>query len=518
MATGWLLACILAFVGLWEDMAGQTRTRKGQKRNTKGRGMIVVRGKDGKDHPPTSKVQGRFHWVMSETVNGKRKRSRQALKNPNGTPCGTLKQAEAARALLLAPIVAKDKAQRLRTLAAEIEAADQTHEIALSQLTPALTLAEAWHAFIRSDERRQSTGAVTLGNYQTYLNQFRGWIAEAHPGIESIANVSEDMAKSFARWLQRDYKPSPNAKPGLSGNSINKRVGFLRLLWRILSHEESAKLTGNPWESVKRREHLAASRRALTLDELRRVLEEAEGNMHALFAIGTCTGFRLGDACTLKWSEVDLQVGVIRRIPNKTKRKGVAVVVGIPPYLARTFWELDRDAEYVLPKLATQYRREPSTISKRIQDHFTTQGIRVHRDGTGSGTGARAVVDVGFHSLRHTFVTLHAEAGTPAAMLEKLAGHASPAMREHYTHQTERAAIDAALVLPDFDNPVAEIDLTESTQTLVARAIGETRAEELEKWAIWQSRPGRRKEPYPAPATPIEAIATRLFSIEAGRS
>ena len=63
-------------------------------------------------------------------------------------------------------------------------------------------------------------------------------------------------------------------------------------------------------------------------------------------------------------------------------------------------------------------------------------------------TGKRAVVVAGFHSLRHTFVSLHAQAGTPQAVLMKLAGHGNPMMKEHYTHISEATARQSAAALP----------------------------------------------------------------------
>ena len=38
-------------------------------------------------------------------------------------------------------------------------------------------------------------------------------------------------------------------------------------------------------------------------------------------------------------------------------------------------------------------------------------------------TGKRAVVEVGFHSLRHTFVSLQAESGTPQTVVQAIVGH-----------------------------------------------------------------------------------------------
>lgn len=64
--------------------------------------------------------------------------------------------------------------------------------------------------------------------------------------------------------------------------------------------------------------------------------------------------------------------------------------------------------------------------------------------GTGKGTGKRAVIAVGFHSLRHTYVSLHAERGTPAAMIQNIVGHSNLAMTRHYTHvNTELAPVNS---------------------------------------------------------------------------
>jgi hypothetical protein len=63
-------------------------------------------------------------------------------------------------------------------------------------------------------------------------------------------------------------------------------------------------------------------------------------------------------------------------------------------------------------------------------------------------TGKRAVVEVGFHSLRHTFVSLCRESGAPLAVVEAIVGHASPAMTRHYTHIGEAAARASVAALP----------------------------------------------------------------------
>jgi len=57
------------------------------------------------------------------------------------------------------------------------------------------------------------------------------------------------------------------------------------------------------------------------------------------------------------------------------------------------------------------------------------------------------VVEVGFHSLRHTYVSLHAERGTPQAVVQAIVGHGNPAMTAHYTHIGEETARQVAGVI-----------------------------------------------------------------------
>jgi integrase len=49
-----------------------------------------------------------------------------------------------------------------------------------------------------------------------------------------------------------------------------------------------------------------------------------------------------------------------------------------------------------------------------------------------------------FHDLRHTFITTHAEIGTPIQVLMATAGHLSQKMTELYTHISQRSMEEAA--------------------------------------------------------------------------
>jgi integrase len=231
-------------------------------------------------------------------------------------------------------------------------------------------------------------------------------------------------------------------------------LNLLTLVFRVVKHK--AKLTGNPWESpkrggnIQRKRMITNSRRELTIDELRKICQTATGELQTLLALGIYSGLRLGDCATLRWGEVDLPRAMIRRIPNKTARRNPKpVIVPIHPILRDMLagTPLDQRREYVLPEMAALYFHRTDMVTDMVQKHFKASGITLHKPGTGTD-GKRAVIEVGFHSLRHTFVSLCRESNAPLSVVESIVGHSSPAMTRHYTHVGELAAGRAVAMLP----------------------------------------------------------------------
>jgi integrase len=150
---------------------------------------------------------------------------------------------------------------------------------------------------------------------------------------------------------------------------------------------------------------------------------------------------------------VDLTRAIIRRIPNKSARRNPKpVIVPVHPVLAKMLRAVRAEErhEYVLPEMASTYLRNRRALIKRIQKHFQQCGIRTHAPSKPDGETHRklAVVEVGFHSLRHTFVSLCRESNAPLAVVESIVGHSNPAMTRHYTNVGEAAASLAVAALP----------------------------------------------------------------------
>jgi hypothetical protein len=118
--------------------------------------------------------------------------------------------------------------------------------------------------------------------------------------------------------------------------------------------------------------------------------------------------------------------------------------------------------DYALPETAVLYQKRTDLVTDLVQRHFRACGIKPYKPGTGTN-GKRAVIEVGFHSLRHTFVSLCRESNAPLAVVESIVGHSNPSMTRHYTHVGEFAAGQAVAALPSIigeDKPEPNKDET----------------------------------------------------------
>ena len=371
----------------------------------------------------------------------------KALRDEQGQPITSKREAEAAREAFMAPLAVADEAESLAAITSKLEGRKAELAVWDEQQNPALPISQAWTEFLASPNRPDS-GPETLYQYECQWSRFADWMKEKHPNKPTLRDVTREIAEEYAGTMNHGT---------LSANSYNKHLGLLALVFRVVKRK--ARLTENVWEHPKRggflqRKRLVThSRRELTVDELRKVCGDAGGELRTLLALGIYTGMRMGDCATLRWGETDLRRGIITRIPNKTGRRNPKpVIVPIHPALLAMLTEIPAESrgDYVLPETAALYAHRIDAVTDMIQTHFKVCGITTWKPGTGpdSKEGKRAVIEVGFHSLRHTFVSLCRESNAPLAVVESIVGHASPAMTRHYTHVGQLAAINAVAALP----------------------------------------------------------------------
>jgi len=257
-------------------------------------------------------------------------------------------------------------------------------------------------------------------------------------------------------------------------------MNTLALVWRVLG--KSARIAGNPWKAIGRKRFTVHSRRELTVEELGRLFNKAQGEMRLLLALGTFCGLRLADAACLEWSNVDMVKGIISLVPRKTARRSQKrVTLPIHRALFEILAEIPERKRrgQVMPSMAERYNSYNAALAKDVADLFLSVDIKTNPNAKtkseqdaekkasdeakaqaiADGNPApklkpkpkseRVRADAGFHSLRHTFVSLCAAGGVNQSVVQSLVGHGSPAMTQHYTHIGIETAQNAVAMLPD---------------------------------------------------------------------
>jgi len=433
-------------------------------------------------------------WLARWTVGGKRYTRSTGCKVSGGKK--SRERAEAMLAEFTDDYRLGDEKRILERQVARLGGVEK--EIAAEEAKkPALRFMEGWTAYQQSQSRPRS-GAATLRNYELQYFQFVKWIGEHHGDATELRHVTREIADEYAQfllagtpktesdeiraarlWLARfDWRQKRDGARELTeeaqkaiekrreiaareirkpirGATFNKHINALTLIWRHVARHDKARITANPWafdeetgNGIRRitlnhaeRPH---PRRALTETEICALLKAADGEMRVLIAVGIYTGLRLGDAAMLNWSNIDRLTGIVTVRSRKTDTETRAAV---HPALARILEaETKKCTGYVMPKTAALYASGKSgrvRISNAITALFESVGIETKF----AEEGKRARSECGFHSLRHSFVTMLRANGARLQTAKELAGHHTERMTEHYTHEDGRAV----LALPDMD-------------------------------------------------------------------
>ena len=309
-----------------------------------------------------------------------------------------------------------------------------------------LPLADVWLEYVKSPDRRDLAQS-TLNAKRLVWMEFARWMEHHHLEIGNLAEVTHEAIAEYLACIRAE----------VCASTYNARICVLREIFHVLS--EKAGLVDDPWEGVRLHADDCHSRRELTLDEIERLMKaatKAGEEWKRLFTIGIYTGLRLGDCCCLAWNSVNLERGVIQLIPTKTRKHahGQPVTIPIHPQLhAELEAALARDHEhracaaaaFVNPTLADWYKNSKWRISHGLELIFKAAHIETSIRIEGRRT---RTPEATFHSLRHTFVSLAANAGVPLPVVQSIVGHSSTAMTRHYYHENEEVLRQAVAAIP----------------------------------------------------------------------
>src|SRR5262245_23045209 len=202
-------------------------------------------------------------------------------------------------------------------------------------------------------------------------------------------------------------------------------------------------IPSNPATAVESLPIKAGEKGTFTPAQVSKLLRAAEGDWRAAILLGYCTGARLGDVANMRWDAVDWRNKVIRFTPSKTKK---SVTIPLHPQLERELWKRAGIGKATMfPELAGKGTGGRHGLSGRFAAIMKKAGIQAKQT---QASGGRRLSNLSFHSLRHSFNSVMANAGISQEIRQKLTGHLSAETNKLYTHHELEPLRTAVAAIP----------------------------------------------------------------------
>lgn len=237
-------------------------------------------------------------------------------------------------------------------------------------------------------------------------------------------------------------------KEGKSNKTANMVVKTLRIA--LNSARKQGMLISNPAEAVDLLPDNSATRETFTREQLQSLLKQAPSEWRGMILLGACAGLRIQDAAHLTWANIDLARKVIHYHPQKSEKRAkhkeleTPILPDLEKYLLELPVKSKRADSPLFPSLSKKKATGRSGLSNTFTRLIAEAGVdNMPASGERKGKG-RIVYKLGFHSLRHTFISAMANSGVSEELRKKIVGHTSN-VHDRYTHlemETLRKALE----------------------------------------------------------------------------
>lgn len=307
------------------------------------------------------------------------------------------------------------------------------------------TMAGAFFNAYLTDSEGVTTKS-TMNKYRQVVREFLTHI-EAESKAMLLDDITVDHVSGFltAKRLR------------LSPGTIK---GYRRILSSVfLRAQNEGKIKGNPVALAKGRgrtgSDAAAEKKPFTLKQLQALHSKATPFWKYMILGGYSTGQSLGDLATMRAETVDLDANQITMNRRKTGKQVIIPLTKGMRALLVSIWPKGGKG-WFWPAEAQRYEKVgASPFSQEFYDMLAAAGMVSARDtkkkSTDKGRDAKRVSEkLGFHNLRHTFVTHLKIGGAMDSVAKELAGHSSSAVSAVYTHLPHETLSKAINQLPEF--------------------------------------------------------------------
>lgn len=269
-----------------------------------------------------------------------------------------------------------------------------------------------------------------------------------HFGSMDITDLTSEMIEKWQR--DKAKEKSEATKRVYAAKTINNLINDLSA---IINHAISkGKFKGeNPIKPVKRQKVNNERQRYLSADEIKLLIEETrkhkDGELLELFLIlSLSTGGRIKTICNIKFQDIDFKNGIITLFDFKNgsyykgflsqKTMEICKDWSLKNHFRHTDYIVSYDGKRLFEKDETT--EEVKFISNRLKPILN----RLFNAGIDPSNAIDRTV---IHTLRHTFASQLAIAGTPIFTIQKLMNHQDISQTLRYAKLSQETGKDAVL-------------------------------------------------------------------------
>jgi integrase len=294
------------------------------------------------------------------------------------------------------------------------------------------SVAEWFDHFVKG--KRKSRSDKTAVIYEQTKKEFLEFL-----GPRARLNIAAITSRDIAEF--RDRRQAKGLAPATLNLDITILSAAFNAAWK------QGHISVNPCLAVEPIKDRAQRKAVFSPEQVSALVKAApSGDWKGLILTAFYVGARLGDVANLRWRNVDLvcDIKTIRFEQGKTGREIVTVVhPALEDYLL-SLPAAKSDEAFLFPSLA---QRNTNRLSSEFSVIMGAARIaqRVIRERTKSG---RSVSALSFHSLRHSFSSILANAGVSEERRMALTGHRTRDVHRRYTHHELERLRDAIALLP----------------------------------------------------------------------
>jgi len=270
---------------------------------------------------------------------------------------------------------------------------------------------------------------ITLGEFgERYLEHAktnkRSWLRDQQMREHLYSFFGKDRPLGEVTPLAIEgYKSRRRTE--VSGSTVNRELALLKRMFNLAIAWDLF-LSGNPVRKVKFFREFNTGLRIVSPEEEESLLRNASPYLQDLIRFALNTGLRTGEIFRLRWSNVDLEKGILTVFATKTQ-KIREVPINTETRKVLEAWWLAKKNEFVF------YNPETGAPFMDLKNGFTRACRRAGISG------------VTWHTLRHTFASRLVNRGVDIVTVKELLGHSSLSVTMRYAHtnfDSKRAAVE----------------------------------------------------------------------------